>query len=283
MAWWMKTNLSDKYEMMYVFANTGQEHPDTYRFLEDVNRHILDGELIMVEAEVIFGKKESSSFRVVNQNSMSRDGRPYEDVIKKYGVPNNNMPHCTREMKFNTISAYTESVWGKNYIRAIGIRADETRRVKKDAVEQGIIYPLVDIHPTTKEEVLDWFSQFPWDLKIPEFLGNCVFCFKKSMEKLNAVWWDDPKHFDFPARMEEELGHIKPEKLADRDSKMTFFRGGHSTLSLSWSCSKGGTMITETAGNRMKRPPEPAAKVASRFPWKMLNPGSSVILICLNC
>jgi len=45
----------------------------------------------------------------------------------------------------------------KDYKTAIGIRADEFRRVNKKAAKQNIIYPLIET-PTTKLDVLNWWK-----------------------------------------------------------------------------------------------------------------------------
>jgi hypothetical protein len=208
MAHWLLENCADRFNMRFVFANTSAEHPDTYRFLRAVDEHLLGGRLILLEAQVHHGERRSSTYCEVTHDTLATDGSVYEEVIKKYGVPNTNTPHCTREMKFRTINSYSQDLWEKNFKRAIGIRMDERRRAKAGDIQY--IYPLIDMRPTDKPEILDWFKQFDWDLKIPEYLGNCVTCFKKSKAKLNAVWWDDPKHFDWPARMEREYGYIRP-------------------------------------------------------------------------
>jgi len=44
-----------------------------------------------------------------------------------------------------------------------------------------------------KEDVLNWWDNQPFDLDIPEWLGNCVFCFKKSDLKIAAAAHDEPE------------------------------------------------------------------------------------------
>ncbi len=44
-----------------------------------------------------------------------------------------------------------------------------------------------------KQDVLDFWSTIPFDLEIPEWSGNCVFCPKKSDLKLAAAQRDDPE------------------------------------------------------------------------------------------
>ena len=43
----------------------------------------------------------------------------------------------------------------------------------------------------------------PFDLEIPEHLGNCVTCWKKSLRKLKTIAKNTPEEFDFFDRMEK--------------------------------------------------------------------------------
>ena len=236
MAHYLVQNYSDKYDMMFCFANTGLEHPDTYRFLEAIDREFLGGQLIKLEALINPERGKGTRYRVVNWNEMDRGGGgPYEDYVKKYGIPNSNFPGCSRELKKRVIDSYTRDAWGTSkFASAIGIRVDEKRRVRLNAVEQQVLYPLIDMDPNQpeKEDIIAWFKQYDWGLRIPEYLGNCVGCFKKGMAKLNAVWWDDPKWFDFPRRMEKEHGLVHPKGYIQVGNPMTFWRDKHSTESL---------------------------------------------------
>lgn len=38
---------------------------------------------------------------------------------------------------------------------------------------------MAEITEFEKEDVLNWWKQQPFDLQIPEHLGNCVFCIKR--------------------------------------------------------------------------------------------------------
>lgn len=55
----------------------------------------------------------------------------------------------------------------------------------------GIRY-MAEISDFEKEDILDFWSEMPFDLNIPEWLGNCVFCPKKSNLKLAAAQRDEP-------------------------------------------------------------------------------------------
>jgi hypothetical protein len=51
---------------------------------------------------------------------------------------------------------------------------------------------LAEISDLEKEDILNWWSEQVFDLDIPEWLGNCVFCPKKSNLKLAAAQRDEP-------------------------------------------------------------------------------------------
>ena len=189
-------------EIVVLFANTGSEHEKT---LEYVNKCDLQYKFNTIWLEAVIDKQRGKGTRhqVVNFESASRDGTPFERVIEKHGLPNSQFPHCTRETKLNPIKSYLRSIgWKANtYNTAIGIRYDEMDRMSPISMSTGAIYPLIELK-ISKEQVLEWESQQPVRLGIPEHYGNCVWCWKKSSRKLATIASEAPSAFDFPRRME---------------------------------------------------------------------------------
>lgn len=109
---------------------------------------------------------------------------------------------------------------------ALGIRSDETRRVRRDDA-RNLIYPLVDVWPTDKQAVLDWWEEQPFDLEIDEFEGNRRGCFKKSLRKHFMQIERDPSAYDFHRRMEALYRRVGPQA-----GERVFFRGNMSTEGL---------------------------------------------------
>ncbi len=179
MAKWCKDNLSDTYDIVYTMANTTFEDPDTLRFAHEVDQHFRLN-LVWLEAVVNPGRV-ACTHRIVTYETARRNAEALYDVFGKYGLPNKSFKLCTRELKLNPMKSYLRSIgWAHgSYITAVGIRADETRRVAPTANAQNIIYPLIDLIPTDKQDVLTFFEGFDWDLRIPEHDGNCQTCFKK--------------------------------------------------------------------------------------------------------
>lgn len=125
-------SLSDRYEFIVTFANTGLEHEKTLEFVNNCDKHF-GFNTVWLEADVQHGKRLGTKHKIVSFQTASRNGEPFEEVIKKYGIPNKAYPHCTRELKLQVMQSYLKSIGinHKNILTAIGIREDETRRVSK--------------------------------------------------------------------------------------------------------------------------------------------------------
>lgn len=232
MAKWCKDNLSHLFDILYMFGNTSREHADTYRFLE-AGAKAFGIDVVWLEAVVHKGRKACTA-RVVTPETALKDSSIFEAVMKKYGLPNQTFKLCTRELKTNPMDKYAESVGFGDALVAIGIRADETRRVSPTATKNRIIYPLVDLIPTTKLDVLEFFEDFEWDLRIPEWDGNCVDCHKKSDRKLQAVWLATPEVFDWSMAMDDRYKKTGPNSVGGVrvDDPRKRFRGYRDTREL---------------------------------------------------
>lgn len=216
---------NDGTEIRVLFSNSSQEDERTLRFVDRCDKHF-GFNTVWVEAVVTPEKGVGTSFKVVDFATASRQGEPFEAVIQKYGIPNKNFPHCTRELKLNPMRAYLKSIgWETgSYDTAIGIRADEGDRISASARENRIIYPLVR-WGVKKEDVLSWWAVQPFDLELPEHFGNCVGCWKKSDRKLMTVAKERPEAFAFFDRMERTYPDAGP---GDFDRPRRFFRQSRS-------------------------------------------------------
>lgn len=223
-------------EIIVVFANTGQEDERTLEFVNNCDKK-MGFNTIWVEAVVHPEKGKGTTHKIVSFETAARNGEPFEDMIKKYGIPNMTHPHCTRELKQRAIESYAKSIgWKNDYVTAIGIRPDEMRRVNSSAVKQKIVYPLIDWFHADKEDVLYWWENQEFDLEIEEHQGNCSWCWKKSFKKHAMLLSETPNIYDFPKRMEVEYGYIGPKNKTKEAYPRTFFRGNRSVENLKEYC-----------------------------------------------
>lgn len=225
-------HLSEVFEIVVGFANTGEEDERCLRFVHACDVHFGFG-TVWLEAEVNPEKGEGTTHRVVTFETASRHGEPFEAVIRKYGIPNRSNPHCTRELKQRVMGSYLRSIGWTDYYTAIGLRPDEARRVNTKAVQQRIVYPLIDWFWMDKQDVNDWWEEQPFNLEMREHEGNCRWCWKKSEAKHLLLLREQPVIFDFPARMEATYPRVGAEFAKDPTCRdRVFFRGNRSTFDL---------------------------------------------------
>ena len=201
-------------EKLFVFANTGKEREETLIFLNKLEVHFKI-QIIWIEAVINPVIGYGTTYKIVNFKTASRTGKPFEEVIKKYGLPSKLFRHCTRELKEIPINKYARAILGKKYQTAIGIRADEQHRLSS---RTNHIYPLVEMNVDIKF-INHWWSRQSFDLELNSHEGNCDFCFLKSQRKrmrllkdgLNVDWWNN---------MEKNYGNNK-QPMFDVRSDLT--------------------------------------------------------------
>ncbi len=217
-------NWSENYNIIVVFANTGREFEQTLEFVNECDKR-WNFNTVWIEAETNPIYKKGVSAKVVNFKTASRNGEPFENMIKKHGIPNVRMAICTRELKSYAIKAYARQIGFKKYKTAIGIRADEIDRINPNHEKKGFIYPLVSLG-TTKPIVNDFWINNDFDLQLKGYEGNCDFCFKKSLRKLLTLTIERPEKLIWWEQMEEKYNEYIPMTRKKQTKKTAFFRKG---------------------------------------------------------
>lgn len=173
---------------VFVFMDTGAEHPQTYEFIKQCNDYF-GLNLVCLRPVVNAVQGVGVSYRVVGINKIGDDLQPWRDMSLKYGLPYHGGAFCTDRMKTTPCKKYLDDTYGVgNYHIWLGMRIDEPRRTKP---REGFSY-LAEISDFEKQDILDWWAKMPFDLKIKEHLGNCVFCIKKSINKVALAAKDEP-------------------------------------------------------------------------------------------
>ena len=211
MAQYLKNYKQDEYEMVFIFANTGQENEETLNFVDQCDK-AFNLNLIWLEAKINQELGKGTRWNVVNYKTASRNGKPFEDGIKKFGLPNLNNPWCTRDLKLEPIHSYLKLNLGwKDYWTAIGIRSDEIDRVSSNRLKNKLYYPLVEDMPMSKPKINFWWSQKEFRLNLKGYEGNCKWCWKKSDNKLMTIAIEKPEYFDFAKKVEKLYEDYVPE------------------------------------------------------------------------
>lgn len=200
-------NLPDRCQVM--FANTGREMPETLDFVQECASR-WDVPIVWIEYDRPGGK---AGYKVVNHNSCSMFGEPFEALLraKKY-LPNVVTRFCTTELKIWPMKRYlTKQLGWDRWSAAVGLRADESRRIKHDSKDRwSYWYPLHDASVSKLDVAAFWASQ-PFDLRLSSAAGstpkgNCDFCFLKSEATLAAMAREHPDKAQWWMRMEEMTG-----------------------------------------------------------------------------
>ncbi len=192
-----------------VFANTGKEAEETLCFVRDC-ADIWSVPIVWVEYTA-----EAPGWRVVDFASASRNGEPFEALIRARNyLPNPVARFCTVELKILRAVDYMRSLGYTEHEVLVGFRADEPARVAKlradpsggtKGVERRA--PLADVG-VTKWDVAAFWRKSDFDLALtnangttPE--GNCDLCFLKHSATVlsliannptRAVWWAAREH-----------------------------------------------------------------------------------------
>ena len=111
-----------------VFANTGKERNETLNFVYEC------GSRWAVPITWIERINEKPGFEIVDQNSASRNGEPFERLINRRGyLPNVVTRFCTIELKIRAMRDFMKAQGYKAWNNAVGLRYDEGLRVLKGA------------------------------------------------------------------------------------------------------------------------------------------------------
>lgn len=201
MSRWLIENRSDKYNLHFAFANTGLEHEKTLEFVDKCDRE-WGLNLTWIEAITHKQVNKGQTYKIVDFKSAARNGEPFKQLTEVEGMSGPGTPICTTRLKTRPIKKFKNTI-DKNAFMAIGIRIDEVDRMNPKAKKEKLIYPLISMRPTRKDEILYWFKEQEFDLEISEHLGNCVTCWKKTDRKLFTIAKNEPERYDFFERMEE--------------------------------------------------------------------------------
>jgi 3'-phosphoadenosine 5'-phosphosulfate sulfotransferase (PAPS reductase)/FAD synthetase len=190
----MMISQMDLSDATVIFCNTGKEMPQTLDFVRDCEQHW--------QVPIVWLEYRSRyNYSVVSYETASRNGEPFEQLIadKSY-LPNMMARFCTSELKVLTIERYLKDKGITEWETAVGIRADEPRRVSKMRQKEGYRTPLADAK-VTKQDVISFWELQDFDLQLPKsgYYSNCDLCFlkgygiKQSLVNENpqlAEWWE---------------------------------------------------------------------------------------------
>ena len=192
-------------EALVCFANTGKEEEATLRFVRDCG---LNWNVPITWVEY---RNDESKYAVVNFDTASRNGEPFEAIIRKRQyLPNPVTRFCTIDLKIRPMARHLLSLgFGEHMAECenmsmIGMRADEPHRCAKIADKSRI--PLWSAGVTVSDVQAFWSVQ-PFNLELPTYkgrtlAGNCDLCFLKPANQIQTLIAEKPSRADWWASME---------------------------------------------------------------------------------
>ena len=203
-----------------IFCNTGKELEATLDFVDCMQRE-WRVPVTWLEYRYYRNNKGTANdprhcFEVVNHDSASRQGQPFEMLIEsRRRLPNIMSRICTMELKVRTIERYLRRKHGlksatyaspADYVKALGIRQDEPRRWKRIAARDcNVSMPLVFAN-VQKRDVERFWERQSFDLAIPSQRGNCDLCFLKGKKELMDTLEERPDLADWWVKQESSVG-----------------------------------------------------------------------------
>jgi 3'-phosphoadenosine 5'-phosphosulfate sulfotransferase (PAPS reductase)/FAD synthetase len=224
-------------DCVVCFANTGKEEEATLRFVREC------GLQWNVDIHWVEYRNDDVGFAEVNFDTASREGEPFEAIIRKRQyLPNPVTRFCTVELKIRAMHKWLRANWQLlgwettdiAWNQMIGIRADEMRRVSKirarghstETTKETMLMPLADagVTLTTIEEF--WQSQ-PFKLELPTYKGktmsgNCDLCFLKGASQVASLIAEKPSRAIWWAKMEALALASKPSGAVFRSDRPSY-------------------------------------------------------------
>ncbi len=192
-------------DTVICFANTGKEVEATLRFVREC------GERWHVPIHWLEYRDAPPGFAVVDFSSASRQGEPFEALIRKRQyLPNPVARGCTTSLKIRPMHKFVRQLGWSEWDQFIGIRADEQRRVAKirarghstESASETMCMPLAESGISVRD-VTDFWKAQHFELELltvngRTLEGNCDLCFlKPRAQRLAlikarpeaAIWW----------------------------------------------------------------------------------------------
>jgi 3'-phosphoadenosine 5'-phosphosulfate sulfotransferase (PAPS reductase)/FAD synthetase len=224
-------------EAVVAFANTGKEDEATLRFVRDCGQN-WGVPIVWVEY-----RNDEAGYAVVDYETASRNGEPFEAIIRKRNyLPNPVTRFCTSELKIRTMHKWLRSNWQAlgldahdlEWDQMIGIRADEHRRVSKirarghstETTKETMLMPLADAGITVADIGEFWEAQ-PFRLELPTYngktlAGNCDLCFLKGAAQVQSLIAEKPERAIWWAKMEALALASRPDGAVFRKDRPSY-------------------------------------------------------------
>lgn len=195
-------------EIVFLFHDTQEEHPDTYRFMREM----------------------ASALKIdITERS---DGRSVTQVFRdENALANNRMAFCSRILKAQQRDLYFKELRQSGVdeiINILGFSSNESNRVQRTSARAEssgykVRFPVVEEN-ITKQQCADWCISMgvrPSSMYLWSEHANCLGCVRGGKAYWLKVKEHHPDVFEQRAKLEEEFGHTFLKDTSLRDLAIT--------------------------------------------------------------
>jgi hypothetical protein len=219
MAYVIKNSIKYKNDnIVYAFANTSRESPETIQFLLDIMKY-WNIKIYFIEGVYSLKLGKGVGHRIVHPDKLQMQGLIYyKSILHKNkgvfsGLPFQFAPYCSEMLKVLPLRSFAKEYFkGKPYVTAIGFRAEDMpKRISFPEIKEikNKIYPLItDFQkPINLIDVYKFFETQPFKLNLDKKRGNCLICWKKPENVLLQILKNDDFSSIFEKKLELKFGN----------------------------------------------------------------------------
>ena len=201
----------------FLFADTGDEHPDTYDYLNNV--HLPYAEAHGLEVLTLKRTwKDGSQYSILENIDRLKTAIPIPVYLGENRIPWRR--HCTADWKVNVIDKYLKKQGATEEAPAecgMGISVDEIHRAKDSRVAFKVLeYPLLDLMLRR-----DDCQRLTEEAGLPAAPRSaCYYCPFHSIDYWRDLKEEQPKLFVRAVELEEELS-ARTQRLLGGDASLS--------------------------------------------------------------
>ena len=208
-----------------VFMDTGWEHQNTYKYLDELEKTI--GSIIRLKANIPI-KEEYREYIEEFEKRLGHESPFIRRAFKYTGFPRRLRKWCTPELKVDVIKKYFDKL-DYEFVNLVGIRKQESERRStmeeweyNDGFDCWVWRPLIDWKEKDVIDIHHRFGVIPNRLYLNGSTRvGCYPCINSRKSEIKNI---SKERIAFIKDLEETLTKLRRERLGEDQLPATFFQ-----------------------------------------------------------